>query len=470
MFKALCDNITSSGWDFTPSQRLLRSKFQMLNISIVLSLIGFSYGLFVNTFLQYNATIQLLEFIAILLVLPLAYLLRIKQDYFTIITNILVSVYTLAFLALVAYSSPEGLKHAWIFTYPAVLFFLKNLRNSMIWLFILLFLLNLIPHIPYFPSGYTQFHTLYISFVVMILALVIYFYRTKINEDNALIFTQKEQLKEFADMLEERVAEKTAQLQELNAHLENKVDEKVNEILKKDAMLVTQSRNATMGEMLSMIAHQWRQPLQTMTLQISNNKFNVMLNNAGLEESLKTMDTISDTLIYLSDTIDDFKDFFKPGKEKNSISVAMLIERSINFSKPKLDTQNIAISFTCDKDFIISTYVNEVIQVLINIINNASDAITENNSAVKKIIVNVEKTPTSVIINFEDSGGGIAKKAMKNLFDPYFSTKEKNGTGLGLYMSKMIIESQLGGKVEARNINQGALFSIHLPISENDNV
>lgn len=195
-----------------------------------------------------------------------------------------------------------------------------------------------------------------------------------------------------------------------------------------------------------------------------------MLNKAGLEESLKTLDTISDTLIYLSDTIDDFRDFFRPDKQKQSVVVSMLIERAINFSRPKLDVEHINITLTCKEKVNINTYVNELIQVLINIINNAADAIVEKQSATKKIAISCESHEKEVIIHIQDSGGGIDEAIIAKLFEPYFSTKEKNGTGLGLYMAQMIVESQLGGKIDVKNQNGGALFSLHLPYLKESNV
>ena len=466
MLEKLLHNIVNSNHSFSDDERVLKNRIQMLNISVVLSVIAFIYGIFINSLVNYNLTILIVEITAMCIVVPLTYMIRVDKKYYIPISNILVAIYTLAYLALIAYSNPIDLKHVWLFTYPTILFFFKDAKVSIRWLLTLIFFMNLIPFIDYFPSGYSQFQTFYISFVIMIISLIIYFYHIKLDEDNRLIFQQKQELEILKNTLENRVEEKTKELLELNAILENRVDEKVGEILKKDAMLVAQSRNATMGEMINMIAHQWRQPLQTMTLQISNNKFNVMLDKSGLDESIKTLDTISDTLIYLSDTIDDFRNFFKPDKEKNNISIAMLIERAINFSKPKLDTQHISLSFTCNENIFIDTYVNELIQVLINIINNASDAIAESNSPIKQIVVEVEQSASEVIINFEDSGGGIEEDALNHLFEPYFSTKEKNGTGLGLYMSKMIIESQLKGHIEAVNINQGARFSIFLPLDE----
>lgn len=236
-----------------------------------------------------------------------------------------------------------------------------------------------------------------------------------------------------------------------------------NQINEKKALLITQSRFAAMGEMMSMIAHQWRQPLSTTTLMIANERIKLMMDRRELGEYDKILEKISDTMMYLSETIDDFQCYFKPERETQKISVCELIERVKNFQEARLTLAKVQLHLEkCDNE-LIETYANEVVQVLINIINNAIDVLEERNIDERYIWVNVSYDDDNVYITVEDNAGGVENKIMDKIFEPYFSQKSKNGTGLGLYMSKMIIEKHMNGNLGVSNSINGAFFSIILP-------
>ena len=298
------------------------------------------------------------------------------------------------------------------------------------------------------------------------MTVIIYFYKGRIDLGNQTILHQKEQLEVFTKELESKVEEKTKELQQLNLSLEQKVEEKAKELVKKDAMILAQSRQAAMGEMISMIAHQWRQPLSTITLQISNLKINSLLGKQSVEETNDALEHISSTIIYLSETIDDFQSFFKPNKQQEIQNICELVERGMNFAKPRLNVANIELLYSCDKEIYIFTYPNEFAQVIINIINNAIDVLLER--MIKKPVINVhiEHNEHTIEISISDNAGGIDSTISKRIFEPYFSTKGKNGTGLGLYMSQMIIEGELGGTLKVDNNSEGAEFTINFPRSD----
>jgi len=219
-----------------------------------------------------------------------------------------------------------------------------------------------------------------------------------------------------------------------------------------------------MGEMISMIAHQWRQPLSTITLQISNLQFSNLLGSKVDEKNLdKTLSEISDTIIYLSNTIDDFQTYFHPDKKKDKIELHELINRAINFAMPRINESGVKLIFEKDSDIIIETYTNEFIQVVLNLLNNSIDVLVEKKIPNKKIIINISDKKDIVKIYVEDNAGGIEEAHIKQIFEPYFSTKGKNGTGLGLYMSQMIIEKQFKGLLSVQNSKYGAIFIIKIP-------
>jgi C4-dicarboxylate-specific signal transduction histidine kinase len=235
------------------------------------------------------------------------------------------------------------------------------------------------------------------------------------------------------------------------------------DLIEQKQLMITQSRFAAMGEMISMIAHQWRQPLSTTTLLITQERVKLMMDEKQNNPSIEILDKISDTMVYLSDTIDDFQTFFKPGKSKEKIAVDELIGRIQNFVQARLSTSGVALNIEKCEEAEVETYVNRLVQSIINIINNAVDALLENNISNPRISISFEASHDHLSIFIEDNAGGIDAEIVEKIYEPYFSTKSKNGTGLGLYMSKMIIEQHIKGSLSVENTTNGARFKIVLP-------
>ncbi|MBE9525507.1 MAG: PhnD/SsuA/transferrin family substrate-binding protein [Proteobacteria bacterium] len=252
-------------------------------------------------------------------------------------------------------------------------------------------------------------------------------------------------------------------LAKLNNQLEQKVLEGVEKNKQQQLMLLQQSRLAQMGEMISMIAHQWRQPLnnlailtQTIALKYARGKLNDSLMNDFNTNSSKQIQG-------MSKTIDDFRSFFKPDKEKKEFCVTKVIEDTIEMLHPTLNKNNITLIFESTQKLYSIGFPNELGQALVNTINNAKDALMDNDKVDKKITISLLLEDPEIIINISDNAGGIPADIIDNIYEPYFSTKEnKNSTGLGLYMTKLIIEDHLGGKIIVSNRNEGANFMIRL--------
>ncbi len=279
----------------------------------------------------------------------------------------------------------------------------------------------------------------------------------------AVMYYYQRKIKNFNNELERKVEEKTQELRQINEQLEKLVEQKVEEIVQKDRILAIQSKQAIMGEMITMIAHQWRQPLNTLTLQISNLQLRRLMGEiVDIEEYDKTLEQISRTITYLSETIDDFQTFFHPDRELSKADLKELIERALNFVKPRLKGKNIDIELHVKEGIELNVYVNELIQVLLNILNNAIDALLECGKEQKKIIIKAE-AKEYIRIYIQDTACGIDSEIIDRLFEPYFSTKGKNGTGLGLYMSQMIMQKQFGGDIRVESSQQGSTFIIEFP-------
>lgn len=239
-------------------------------------------------------------------------------------------------------------------------------------------------------------------------------------------------------------------------------------IKEKERQMLQQSKLAQMGEMISMIAHQWRQPLTAISARVNNLLFKIMLGENISNELLeKELNKIGEYSQHLSSTIDDFRGFFKDDKKKEFISITDAVNSTLAIVQISTENKgiNIITDLQCTTAF--ETYANEIKQVVLNIIKNAEDALLENNIENPTITIQSVcdlncNNPTLII---RDNAGGIPQEIKDKIFDPYFSTKiEKDGTGLGLYMSKTIIEEHCGGKLSVENDKDGAVFKIEFRV------
>ncbi|WP_373002949.1 PAS domain-containing protein [Sulfurimonas sp.] len=245
-----------------------------------------------------------------------------------------------------------------------------------------------------------------------------------------------------------------------------KIIEYENKIKQKDEMMLAQSRLAAMGEMINMIAHQWRQPLAAINVCADTIIIDAELDNINDEETLKLATAISSQTQHLSRTIDDFRNFFKSENKKENESVINVVNHAFNIIIKSLTDQEIICEINSQSDEKIAIFSRELLQVLINILNNAKYALVEYRKKDRKIIIDIEDIDGTIVTKIYNNGGKIKSENLNKIFEPYFSTKdEKNGTGLGLYMSKMIIEEHMNGKLLVENIDDGVCFSIHIPKS-----
>ena len=233
-----------------------------------------------------------------------------------------------------------------------------------------------------------------------------------------------------------------------------------NEKKEKTKLLIQQSKMATMGEMIGAIAHQWKQPLNILSLLVDDLIDSYEYNELD-DKYIETFSNKSNKqILFMSKTIEDFKNFFKPNKERNSFNLSDSISEVLSIIAVNFKKYNISIEIQ-NIDFELSLFENELKQVLINIVNNSKDAILENHIRDGKIYIEALEKDKNLIIAISDNGGGMSEKVLKNLFKPYFTTKSK-GTGIGLYMCKMILNESLNGDIKAERFKDGSRFEITL--------
>jgi signal transduction histidine kinase len=253
--------------------------------------------------------------------------------------------------------------------------------------------------------------------------------------------------------LENMVQEKTRELQELNKNLEIKIKQEVKKSREKDEIMFRQSRLAAMGEMIGNIAHQWRQPLNALSLIIQSFQTKRML-GVALEDDFIDAQVKEGAMLAenMSKTIDDFRNFFNPNKKRELFSIKENIDKSAEILSNYFKKYNININIICKNDFKILGYSNEFSQVMINLLSNSKDALIENIQNDRSIEIVIYSDKNRGYIEVYDNGGGISEDVIDRVFEPYFTTKHKSsGTGIGLYMSGQIIEKQMGGEIEAQN-------------------
>ena len=273
---------------------------------------------------------------------------------------------------------------------------------------------------------------------------------------------KEKELEELNQDLEKRVELKTKELKELNETLEKRVKEEIAKNEEKQKVMFWQSRFASLGEMLANIAHQWRQPLTELNLTLFSMK------KAALREESKAVETLyneSKVLIQnMSNTIEDFSNFFKPEKEKQHFMLRESIEEALHILKRVLKRDMIQVQTTYE-DAMVLGISNEFTQVIVNLLKNSRDAFVENGVLIREIHIKITKDAEFAYVSVEDNAGGIAEKERYKIFEPYFTTKHASqGTGLGLFMSKMICEKGFNGSLDVSSKKGMTTFSIKIPL------
>jgi len=347
----------------------------------------------------------------------------------------------------------DVLGRKWSFLFTPAPKFIENNRHWQSWVFLLVGLI-----------------------ITYLLILTLYIKSKNLKElrkgKNILEDSVRKRTKELLES-KELADEAHSELQRYKDELEIKIEEELEKNKKQTAYLVQQSRLAQMGEMLSMIAHQWRQPLGAIAAVSSDLGLKTQLEVFDLKEDkgredhkvyfIDRLERIGKFVQSLTTTINDFKDFYKPDVATSHVLITEPIDKALSIIKDSLRTNGVEVveEYSCNEK--VNIHSNEMMQVILNILNNAQDNFKGKGVGNPRILVRCADIGNKVKIDICDNGGGIPKDILPKIFDPYFSTKEaKDGTGLGLYMSKIIVEEHHNGSLTASNLDDGTCFTITL--------
>ena len=278
----------------------------------------------------------------------------------------------------------------------------------------------------------------------------------------SILVSQK--IDEVLKSYQSRVKAKTDELNELNETLEKRVANEIDKSREHEQLLVQKSKFIALGEMISNIAHQWRQPLSELSSIFMNIKFKYYMERLDEKTMDKKAREAEAVLEYMSHTIDDFRNFFMPKKSKEEFTLRTSIDTIMTIISSALSNNKIHVDIDIPNDITINTYSNEFQQAVLNIITNAKDILIQNEIENPWIKIFAKESDNNVILLIEDNGGGIKVEPKSKVFEPYFTTKrDSDGTGIGLYMSKIIVEKNMNGKLRVRDSTHGARFEIYLP-------
>lgn len=265
----------------------------------------------------------------------------------------------------------------------------------------------------------------------------------------------------FDQLLQSRreLLAKQTQLEDCNRSLEERVEQEVGSNLEKDSLMMRQAREAAMGEMIGNVAHQWKQPLNNLALNIQEMQYSHRDRPLTVEEMDQGAARSMELIRFMSHTIDDFRNFFSPQKLVLRFSLAGEVDRALAFVSSSYRGKGIALSKQIEEDSELNGSPNELTQVLMNILQNAADAFEEKNVDAPLVCISVTRQQGRALVAIRDNAGGIAPDMFERIFDAYVTSK-KNGTGIGLYMSRTIIERSFNGAITAVNVDGGAEFRI----------
>jgi signal transduction histidine kinase len=457
---SIFQKITQHHIDFSPQEWLLKHKIEALAFILFFS----SLLLLIFTLIRYltnDITTALADGIGSIVFFSMYLLVKKDKKYYNFVSNVCAITITAVITIAVGVSNGDLERSIWFFSILVYVYFFRDSKEATYWLIILITIISFI-HVQNENSDMVTYFILVFNMILM--SVVLYFYEKIKAQENSSLITQNE-------LLEEKVALRTKELDEINNHLEEKVKEEIKKNILKDKMMVQQNKMAMMGEMIGNIAHQFRQPLSAINATTSVTKFELEMDTIQKDELKTKLDNIENYVHHLSDTIEDFRNFFKEDKEKTTFNLSQSIEKDLFIIESTFLAHTIEIIKEYDESIEVTQFRNELTQCLLNILNNAKDALEESEIQEKLVFIETKKDNNKTKIIIKDNAGGIPDSVLPHIFEDKFTTKDDtHGTGIGLFMTKQMIENHMDGKIYVKNTKfiynneyyKGAEFTIVL--------
>ncbi len=437
MFK----NFLTSGFTFTEEQHELKLKYKLFNsllaFNVVVVFIASLARLNEGNIIQFSIDITYSTLGLIIIILARKYQ-RLFQLFVKIVMIVSYIIVSLSFY--VETNSIVGI--SWFIILLIVVMFLTDKKFTFITLGFSILAIASIAYINQ-EKGYTILSTVYGSIPLFVSYIFLIFYEKR-NQENQQILQKQNQ----------RLFDLTNNLQEL-------VDIEVEKNKKQSELLARQAQSAALGEMMDAIAHQWKQPLSVISIQVESLALLQEYGNGITTADINnTQEKVSSQVSHLINTIDEFRSFFRPNQKLVSANIYEIVNSTLLLMKDSLIQNSIKVEVSGDKDIEIHCIPNEFKHIFINLINNSKDAFIENKIENRKINFHLEKQNNTNEIKISDNAGGIPEDIITDIFSSNFTTKsETTGTGIGLYLSKQIID-KLNGTLKAENIDNGVCFTI----------
>ncbi len=450
--------------DFAPNEWIFHYKVTaLLIISLIIGTYIVCFALYRIT--QHNLVAGGFELIFGLFLLTAFFLLRKNKTYYMLLSKIFFVFAFIVLIVLFFYIPDETTRIHWVPVTLVLVFFLLDYKGGILFLilYILFILFLMVTH-----HSYTTIE--YVTWISSLsaLALIMYYYeKVKEREKSSLINYASalyDEVQKHTKTLKKQnieLFESKKLLQQLNARLEERIQEELYQHLKQEKILLHQCRLASMGEMMDFIAHQWRQPLMNVNAILMNMDRALEIREEPKEYLTAKMEDLVALTTHMSQTIEDFRSLFKIDKQKVSFDIGKSIAQVLELYESAL--KNICVHLDAAEEIRIYEHQNEFNQVIIILLGNAIEALNLHKSTTKSIYINVHVNTQHISIDIEDNAGGIAPKHLKKIFEPYFTTKaHADGTGLGLYIAKIIVERNMHGSLRVINASSGAKFTITL--------
>jgi len=431
------DNFLYSGHTFSEDENLEKFRFLLLNILMVINLFFTALGIISSLLgsVRYSSLFLIILSIYLLFSLYLFVLLRKKKKYYSLAAGSLILGMLVLFYNVLFVHTEDEFRLIAFFFLLLTTFSLLGKKYGLflgIFLFISIYIISNTYPLNVTDNAMKTFFSFLFAFSIFLFVFI------------------------------DKVEKDANEFKILNYKLEDKVNQEMTQRLEQEKMLLRQCRMANMGEMIDAIAHQWRQPLMNINAVLMN--IDILGNNEKKDEKLleEYIDEIANLTGHMSQTIEDFRTLYQEKKEKSRFEVYTLIENVLLLMKNNF--HDIKVHLPSKSDIVVVNNKNELSQVFITLFSNAIEVLHLREVADKEIFIDLKQNDIHTLITIEDNAGGILEKNIYNVFDPYFTTKKQTGgTGLGLYITQIIVEHNMHGSISVSNTMKGAKFLIALP-------